>query len=156
MYLADVGEFPVAHNWCDQMAQHDEHSREIEERCASGCPAAKNRQGSYAFNRALSGMKARDIAMRDLGSRLHLVAIFESDAGWNGYGGPELLPDEPRHFGGDNYIFADGSTSWCARRRNPDGTWAKEPEADWVIWEPVFKENGVEEQGTSSGSSASE
>ena len=50
------------------------------------------------------------------------------------HGGPELLPDEPRHYGGDNYGFADGHTVWLPRKKSPDGTWAKEPEAE-VRWE---------------------
>jgi len=78
------------------------------------------------------------------------LAIFESDAGWNAVGGPQLLPDEPRHFGGDNYGFADGSVRWLPRKKlgtdsrgNP--IWAKEPDADWVIWEPVLKDSEGEQ-----------
>jgi len=55
-------------------------------------------------------------------------------------GGPELLPDEPRHMGGDNYGFADGTVKWLARKKLPDGTRAKAPDADWLIWEPVLKD----------------
>jgi prepilin-type processing-associated H-X9-DG protein len=47
--------------------------------------------------------------------------------------------EEPRHLGGDNYGFADGSARWLRRKQLPDGTWAKEPEAD-VIWEAVVEE----------------
>lgn len=69
------------------------------------------------------------------------VLVFESGSAVALAGGPELLPDEPRHFGGDNYGFADGSARWIRRKRLPDGTWAKAPDAD-VIWEV-----GVEEAG---------
>ena len=60
-------------------------------------------------------------------------------------GGPELLPEVPRHLGGDLYGFADGHVQWLPRRKNPDGTWAKEPEADWVIWEPMVEESEGEQ-----------
>jgi hypothetical protein len=30
---------------------------------------------------------------------------------------------------------------WLPRKRLPDGTWTKGPDADWVIWEPVLKED---------------
>jgi len=73
------------------------------------------------------------------------VLIFESDAGWNAAGGAELLPDEPRHKRGDNYIFADGRVDWVPRKKLPDGTWAKEPGPDGVIWEPVLKDSEGEQ-----------
>ena len=50
-----------------------------------------------------------------------------------------MLPDRPAHFGGDNYGFADGHVQWVPRKKHPDGSWSKEPDADWVIWEPVLK-----------------
>jgi prepilin-type processing-associated H-X9-DG protein len=89
----------------------------------------------YAFNCSISGL-----ALPTEQQLQHTVVIFESDAGWNAAGGPELLPDEPRHLGGDNYAFADGHAHWLRRKKLPDGTWAKEPDADWVIWKPVLKE----------------
>jgi hypothetical protein len=74
------------------------------------------------------------------------VAIFESGASWNAAGGPELLPGEPRHYGSDDYVFCGGGSAWRPRKRlGADSRgypiWATEPEADWVIWEPVLKED---------------
>jgi prepilin-type processing-associated H-X9-DG protein len=38
--------------------------------------------------------------------------------------------------GGDNYGFADGHVQWIKRKKLPDGTSAKEPDADCVTREP--------------------
>ena len=72
------------------------------------------------------------IWLRVMGVICLLTAVLPVGAG--------LLPEEPRHLGGDNYGFADGSVKWLPRTKLPDGTWAKEPDADWVIWEPVLKD----------------
>jgi hypothetical protein len=42
--------------------------------------------------------------------------------------------------GGDYHGFADGHVQWLARKKLPDGAWAKGPDVDWVIWEPVLRE----------------
>ena len=41
--------------------------------------------------------------------------------------------------GGDYYGFADGSVKWLPPKKLPGGTWAREPDADWLIWEPVAR-----------------
>lgn len=74
------------------------------------------------------------------------VAVLERGCGVALSGGPALLPDEPRHLGGDNYGFADGHAQWIERKQLPDGTWAKEPADEWVIWEPVVEESKAEEE----------
>jgi hypothetical protein len=79
-----------------------------------GCPAHRKLRCAYAINPAAP-------ALDELG--------------------PELLPDEPRHFGGDNYAFADGAFRWIPRKRSQDGEWTKEPAADWAIWELVVEES---------------
>jgi len=94
------------------------------------CPETAKRGHPYAYNMALSGSPKGLIP-----NPASTAMVLESDAGWNATGGPELLLGEPRHFGGENYGFADGHVQWIKRRKNPDGTWAKQPEADWVIWQ---------------------
>jgi len=105
------------------------------------------RDASYAFNRSLDALSVEAIRRAE-----QTVVVFESDTGtgWDAAGGPELLPTEPRHLGGDNYGFADGHVAWLARKKlgtDEDGNriWAKEPDADWVIWEPVLKESEGEQ-----------
>ncbi len=135
LYMADNdGVLPVDSNWCDSTFHYLRTAR------ALVCPEAENLvRCGYAYNARLSGVDAHIIPDPRL-----TVVLFESDQGWNAAGGPELLSDEPRHFGGDNYGFADGHVQWLSRKRlgtdkhgNP--IWAKKPDADWVIWEPVLR-----------------
>jgi len=127
MYVADNDDrFPPAGDWCGILDEY------VKNRDVFRCPEARGTSGwDYAYNALLSAK-----SMYDLTDPANTVAIFESDAGRNAAGGPELLPDEPRHSGGDNYGFADGDAQWIKRKKRPDGSWAKEPEADWVRWKP--------------------
>ena len=133
MYAADHDSaFPPPANWPGVMVSYV-----LEEGLI--CPNDPDFQGSYAYNQALS--RTTYDAMAD---PYHVVAIFESDAAQLTAGGPELLPPEPRHLGGDNYAFADGHVQWLPRKRlgvdsRGHPIWAKEPDADCVIWEPVLK-----------------
>ena len=67
--------------------------------------------------------------------------LYESNAGWNGAGGQELLPEEPRHFGADAYAFTDGHVGFSMRRRTdasrPEWVWTNEPlDANAMQWPP--------------------
>ena len=137
LYVSDWGEFPVAHRWCDELSAYIAKSPNSGRDGAFRCPAAANRECSYALSSALSGTKATATAGQSDDHEPRAVAVFESDAGWNAAGGSELLPNKPRHVGGDRYAFVDGSTAWVPRRKLPDGTWAKEPKEGYqVTWKP--------------------
>ena len=128
------GVLPDGATWCDRV------SRDLDSKASLTCPAAGSARSGYAFNSFLSGV---DVAT--LQDAQDTVVIFESDAGWNAAGGPELLPADPRHYRGDIYGFADRHVEWIHRKRlgtDEDGNpiWAKEPVRD-VIWEPVLKES---------------
>jgi prepilin-type processing-associated H-X9-DG protein len=130
MYLADNGDrFPSAVGWCDRLDEY------VMNRDVFRCPQGEGLVGEYAYNAALDGASVADLADRE-----HTIVVFESDWGWNAGGGLELVADQPRHRGSDNYGFADGHAQQIRRKQNPDGTWAKEPEADWVIWEVAARE----------------
>ncbi len=123
--------------WCDTLTSLDGFDKQH----TFLCPERSDLSCGYALNSALTdSWPSGQISVS------HVVMLFESDAGWNAAGGPELLPDEPRHLGGDNYGFADGHVQWIRRKKLPDGTWVKEPDADWVIWKPELKKN-AETQG---------
>ncbi len=129
MYVDDNDDrFPPASDWSDRLSEY------VRNRDVYRCDKADGLECGFAYNAFLSGASLADIA-----DPSQVVVIFESERGWNAAGGPELLPDEPRHLGGDNYGFADASGKWLPRKKLPDGIWAKEPDAD-VIWEV-----GVEE-----------
>jgi hypothetical protein len=70
--------FPTATNWCDDIKSTVTPN-------VFKCPAANSAsQCDYAFNAALSGM---DVSQVDP----HTVMIFESDAGGDASGGPDLM-----------------------------------------------------------------
>ena len=136
MYADDYDDtFPPAHNWCDQVQPYlgrasRDHLPHIRRSVAESfvCPKARHLRCGYAYNSALAGMRYE--ALADPG---RAVLIFESDAGWNAHGGPELLPEQPRHQS-DNYAFADGHARAGSRS-----------EAHELQWQPRLRETGGEE-----------
>jgi prepilin-type processing-associated H-X9-DG protein len=136
VYLATSdGKYPPEGRWSGLLLSQSGGNQRVR------CPVASKAGGSYAFNSALAN--ARQDALDDPSS---LVVLFESDTGSGTSGGRELLPSRPRHLGGDHYAFADGHVEWLPRKLLGvtwlgNRIWAKEPDADWVIWEPVFKED---------------
>ena len=140
MYVADNDDrFPPSSDWSDRLSEY------VKNRDVFRCNKADGLECSFAYNTSLSGASLADIA-----DPSQVVVIFESDRGWNAAGGSELLPDEPRHLGGDNYGFADGHAEWLPRKKlgtDKDGKpiWARGPVDDSVIWEPVVREGEEEE-----------
>ncbi len=135
MYVADNDDrFPPSSGWGDCLSDY------VKSRDDHRCEKADEPTVGFAYNASLSGDSFADIP-----GRAQVVVIFESDAGWNAAGGPELLPDVPRHSDGDNYGFADGHVEALPRKKlgtdeRGDSIWAKAPDAD-VIWEPVVEES---------------
>jgi len=129
MYLADNNEaFPPSRDWCDRLQEYTKNDTVFQ------CPRADNLRCAFAYNAALDGA-----SFASLDTPTKTVVIFESDRGWNAAGGPELLPNEPRHLGGDNYGFTDGHATWVQRKRlgrdaNGEPIWTKEPKGDSVLW----------------------
>ncbi len=75
--------------------------------------APEGQHWSYAFNRALSGVKITDIA-----NPAATVMLFESTTGVkNASDTGRSLPHPGRHLGGSHYVFANGHAQWF-----PDGT----------------------------------
>ena len=131
MYADDNDQrLPLAANWQDALEQYCKGSATFT------CPEAPGSPSAYAYSSTLPGL-----AYSDLLAPGDTVGIFESDAGPNAVGGPELLPDAPRHYGGDNYGFPDGHAAWIGRapadlempRRQ--WVWLKETQKP-VTWEP--------------------
>jgi prepilin-type processing-associated H-X9-DG protein len=128
MYAEDWdGALPDGEAWCDSLLPY------VDGGDAFHCPEAPaHLECAFAYNRSLG-----DTPHGAPADPMNTVAIFESDAGWNAAGGPELLPVKPRHLGGDNYGFADGHAVWMPRKsQQVDGerAWGKHPVGD-VTWE---------------------
>jgi len=131
LYLADNDDrFPPATAWCGALSAY------LPGEDVFTCPERPELACAYAFNSALSGVRYHAITKAK-----DTVAFFESDRGWDAAGGADLLPDRPRHLSSDTYGFADGHGAYRPRKKLPDGSWAKEPDADWVISEPLLKED---------------
>jgi len=77
---------PPAVAWCDVVKTQEMESPRIFK-----CPANDSTNTcDYAFNAKLDGLDITRV-------NSNTVVVFESDAGWNAHGGPELLPARPRH-----------------------------------------------------------
>jgi len=130
MYLADYDDaFPLASSWCDAIVPYTEAKPPF------NCPAARNQRFSFAYNAAVAGRRRAEIQ-----NLQEVVLLFESDAGWNAAGGPELLPEEPRHFGGDRVTRANFSSSWmsrASRERDRRKEWLREYRG--LIWTPILQ-----------------
>ena len=106
IYATDNNEkFPAANEWCDQITSYVGAPKVFQ------CPMREGQRGSYAFNKNLNGKKTTEVAF-------DTVVIFESTAGWNKAGGPEL---QSSHHGGRQKMFhvafADGSVQMISQSR---------------------------------------
>jgi hypothetical protein len=99
---ANDDRFPSS-QWCDLiLADQTKTATSLNISNLFRCPAApRNLHCSYAMNRQLIGLKDTNQIPDDT------VVLFESDAGWNAVGGPEILVK--RHYGGSFIVFEDGS-----------------------------------------------
>ncbi len=80
------------------------------------CPSTpKKQKSSYAMNRQLVGIKDTDQIALDT------VLLFESDAGWNAVGGPEILAKH--HYHSLNVVLVDGSVQQIQEKDIPNLRW---------------------------------
>lgn len=130
-YASEHGDkFPASQGWCDSLSPY------VTDRSVFVCPGGRNKTCSYAMNAAVGGLKTTDPT-----NASDLVLLFESDAGWNAAGGSDLLPEAPRHFGGDHVFFVDGSGGYQPRRYRDAGTvrhWLKDYSGT-VEWTPHLR-----------------
>jgi hypothetical protein len=93
----NANHFPAATNWCDAIKSYVTPN-------VFKCPAANPAgQCDYAFNAALGGMDVSQVDPRT-------VMLFESDAGWDASGGPDLMAvGRHQHVHLSVVAFADGS-----------------------------------------------
>lgn len=95
------GKYPTPEKWCDLLIEHAEVTEK-----SFVCPAAKERRGHYAINPNCELNSAPDV-----------VLLFETQGGWNQYGGPDLLAGE-RHIGkGCCILFNDKHVQFVEKKR---------------------------------------
>ncbi|MHC4069218.1 MAG: hypothetical protein ACYS18_08330 [Planctomycetota bacterium] len=117
IYSCGDGPYPTPDKWCDLLMEHADAS-ETEFRC----PANKKERCSYAINPNVSPT-----------SNPRLVFLFETEGGWNQFGGPELLSTENHGADGCNIIFNDLHVEWVTSDR-----------FDRLKWKDEEKEEGQE------------
>jgi len=97
------GLLPAGPNWCDELL---EENNELAAIFVCQYSDGKPGQSSYALNKNVAGQKLSDLP-RDT------VLLFETTAGWNQVGGPELITTD-NHWQvsiDDNHLV--GSTGHC-------------------------------------------
>ena len=105
------GKFPPAAHWCDALKD------ELGSRTVLKSKADKGEgECSYAYNAKLSGLSEDRINPQT-------VAFFETEAGWNQHGGPELMLSEPRSLGVYVIGFADGSVQQLPASKKDSLRW---------------------------------
>jgi hypothetical protein len=90
--------YPPLASWCDTL----QSSGAVPQPGVFQCPAHGQSPCGYAFNARLAGKEEGKVSPQT-------VLFFESDAGWNASGGPELMIPKPRHGGVFVVGLADGS-----------------------------------------------
>jgi prepilin-type processing-associated H-X9-DG protein len=123
MYSSDNKDtFPAATNWCEAMTQYVSPGQSTPSSRLSvfTCPTQPERRCSYAYNRRLSGVEEGKVDPQT-------VLIFESDAGWDAAGGPELA--SAHHKKMINVAFADGHVEAVPVSQLPNLRWDPAPRA---------------------------
>lgn len=94
MLIYTTGDYPMPRDkWCDLLIEFGKDKIAIDKLLK--CPANKNGRCHYALNVSSSRSHPR------------LVVLFETKAGWNQVGGPELLTTDNHNGKGCNVLFND-------------------------------------------------
>jgi prepilin-type processing-associated H-X9-DG protein len=109
-YAQDHDEkLPDADRWVDEIMPY------VKSQAFFRDPSAPEQEWSYAFNRALSGVRRGDIK-----GPAATVLVFESTAGVkNAADTGDSVPVPGRYDGGTDYAFADGHVMWASGGAKP-------------------------------------
>jgi hypothetical protein len=106
MYAADFGyKYPSKDKWCDLLIEHTSINKR--EFICSGSKA-KVGQSSYAINENAITLPPIMLGTEEPNTPHDIVLLFESEPGWNQYGGPELLMFKNHGGKGFHILFTDG------------------------------------------------
>jgi hypothetical protein len=113
IYAGDYDEkWPTADKWCDLLIEHGKDKNAVEKWLK--CPANKNGRSHYAIN---------DSSPR---SNLRKVLLFETKAGWNQVGGPELLTTDNHNGKGCNVLFNYNTVEFVKTEEHANLKWKDE------------------------------
>jgi len=120
LYVSDYDEkYPTADKWCDLLIEYTnkEHIKKyirVTERNFK-CPANRKKRCSYAINPNVS-----------LSSSPRLVLLFETEGGWNQFGGSEILTFENHREKGCNILFNDITVRFVKKEQLGELEWKDE------------------------------
>lgn len=119
-YAAENNErYPTATEWCDLLAEYSDVSSET-----FVCSGATDGYTEVRpQNRCHYAMNKNVEALGPSGAAADMVLLFESDAGWNAAGGPELLTTEHHASEGCNVLFVDGHVDFVGTEELSDLKW---------------------------------
>jgi len=114
-YSRDKGKYPDADKWCDLLLEHAKYDLNYGKYFdwALICPGAGDGRCHYAIN--------PNVTTADRSS--DTVLLFECKAGWNQFGGPEILTLENHDGKGCNILFADRHIEWVSAEKIKDLKW---------------------------------
>jgi prepilin-type processing-associated H-X9-DG protein len=92
--------YPTANKWCDLLVKYAEVTEE-----EFVCPSAGKGRCHYAINPNASAVTHPD-----------MVVLFETEGGWNRFGGQEMLTLENHKGKGCNILFNDGRVEFVKKR----------------------------------------
>ena len=125
-YASDYDEkYPTPSKWCDLLIEYTEvDERMFRCRGAFGCRGTRCYKGvsgklcSYAMNKNIE--KLGPLSPPDM------VLLFETEPGWNQFGGPEILTTENHGGEGCNIVYVDLHTEWVKTKDLKDLKWTAE------------------------------
>jgi len=100
------GQYPSPERWCDLLADGYVEAETFR------CPKAGSGPCNYAMNRHA-----------DPNGDVDVVLLFESQLGWNQYGGPELLATENHEGKGCGVLFVDGHVEFVKTEKLAELKW---------------------------------
>jgi len=118
LYAEDHSDrYPTPEKWCDLLVDYtrgelgDPNVSELLDK-SFRCPEGGEGRCHYAINPNADPCSAPDV-----------VLLFESDGGWNGFGGPESLTTSRHEGKGCNVLFADGHVMFVKIAETPNLKW---------------------------------
>jgi prepilin-type processing-associated H-X9-DG protein len=107
LYMKDYGgKWPAGEKWCDLLLERDGVYR-----ADFHCPGTEDGECHYVLNKSAFGLQFGE-------ENKDIVFAFESKAGWNKFGGIELLSTDnhKKISEGCHILFADGSVRFVKKK----------------------------------------
>jgi len=111
IYAGDYDEkYPTPSKWCDLLVEYCDVSEKT-----LLCKGAPEGPCNYAMN--------KNIEEFGTDAPPDMVLLFETEPGWNQFGGPEILTTENHGGEGCNIVYVDLHTEWVKTKNLKDLKW---------------------------------